>query len=71
VLVWYVFSLGNFHTITWDLPGLNYGYIIAIVTCFLWMISREKKSLQLTPLSVMTLLLYGVDHDHFLCCRGG
>jgi putative inorganic carbon (HCO3(-)) transporter len=56
VIAWYVFSLGNFHTITWGLPGLNYGYVIAIATCFSWMISHEKKWLPLTPLSVMALL---------------
>src|SRR6516162_5911718 len=57
VLVWYVFSLGNFHTVTWGVfGGLYYGYIIAIATCLSWMLSREKKSIPLTPLSVMTLL---------------
>lgn len=58
VLLWYVFSLGNFHQYTWGVFGdLYYGYIIAIVTCFCWMISREKKRLPLTPLTVLTLLL--------------
>lgn len=57
VIVWYVFSLGNFQRVTWDVFGdLYYGYIIAIATCISWMISREKKSLPLTPLSVVTLL---------------
>src|SRR3974390_2030449 len=56
-IVWYIFSLGNFNRYTWGVFGdLYYGYIIAIVTCFSWMISREKKSLPLTPLSVTTLL---------------
>jgi hypothetical protein len=36
--------------------GLYYGYIIAISTGISWMISPEKKSLPLTPLSVMTLI---------------
>jgi putative inorganic carbon (hco3(-)) transporter len=57
VIVWYVFSLGNFHTVTWGVfGGLYYGYIIAIATCVSWMLSRENKSLPLTPLSVMTLI---------------
>jgi putative inorganic carbon (HCO3(-)) transporter len=57
VIVWYAFSLGNFHTLTWGSSGgFYYGYIIAISTGISWMISREKKSLPLTPLSVMTLI---------------
>ena len=57
VIVWYAFSLGNFHTLTWgSFGGFYYGYIIAISTVVSWMISREKKSLPLTPLSVMTLI---------------
>ena len=57
VIIWYAFSLGNFHTLTWGaFGGLYYGYIIAIATGISWMISREKKSLPLTPLSVMTLI---------------
>jgi putative inorganic carbon (hco3(-)) transporter len=58
VLIWYVFSLGNFHTLTWGFfSDLNYAYVIAVVTCFSWMISRvEKKRLPITPLVVMTLV---------------
>src|SRR5713101_5667520 len=58
VLMWYVFSLGNFHTLTWGFfSNLYYAYIIAILTCFSWMISpAEKKQLPLTPLVVLTLL---------------
>ena len=58
VLIWYVFSLGNFHTLTWGFfSDLNYAYVIAIVTCVSWMISPvEKKRLPLTPLVVLTLL---------------
>jgi putative inorganic carbon (hco3(-)) transporter len=56
VLLWYVFSLGNFHTLIWGFfSDLSYGYIIALVTCFAWLISREPKKLPLTPLVVMTL----------------
>ena len=35
VLAWYVFSLGNFHTLIWGGPfaGLNYAYLIAVLTC--------------------------------------
>ena len=42
VLVWYVFSLGNFHTLIWGGPfaGLNYAYVIAIITCLAWLFSR-------------------------------
>jgi putative inorganic carbon (hco3(-)) transporter len=58
VLIWYVFSLGNFHTLTWGVLGdLHYAYIIAIVTCFSWAISRkELKKLPITPLVTLTLL---------------
>ena len=45
VLLWYVFSLGNFHRLTWGFfSDLNYAYVIAIVTCFSWMISQRKNS---------------------------
>ncbi len=55
-LLWYGFSLGNFHTLTWGFfSNLYYGYIIAFVTCFSWMISREPKKLPLTPLVILTL----------------
>src|SRR6266446_4407475 len=57
VLIWYVFSLGNFHTLIWGGPfaDLNYAYIIAILTCVCWAFSlREKKQLPLTPLVVLT-----------------
>ncbi len=59
VLIWYVFSLGNFHTLIWGGPfaGLNYAYVIAILTCISWLFSRtEKKHLPLTPLVILTLL---------------
>lgn len=58
VLIWYVFSLGNFHTLTWGMLGdLHYAYIIAILTCFSWAISRkEPKKLPFTPLVTLTLL---------------
>ncbi len=58
VLIWYVFSLGNFHTLTWGFfSDLYYAYIIAILTCCAWMISpTEKKQLPLTPLVLLTLL---------------
>jgi probable O-glycosylation ligase (exosortase A-associated) len=58
VLAWYVFSLGNFHTLIWGGPfaALNYAYVIAIVTCLAWLFSRtEPKQLPLTPLAIMTL----------------
>jgi probable O-glycosylation ligase (exosortase A-associated) len=60
VLIWYAFSLGNFHTLIWGGPFsyLNYAYIIAILTCIAWLFSRtERKQLPLTPLVVLTLLL--------------
>jgi putative inorganic carbon (HCO3(-)) transporter len=59
VVVWYIFSLGNFHTLIWAGPftNLNYAYIIAFVTCTSWVFSRtEKKQLPVTPLVVLTLL---------------
>jgi putative inorganic carbon (hco3(-)) transporter len=58
VLVWYVFSLGHFHTMTWGfLADLYYAWIISILTCFSWLLSRaEPKRLPLTPLVVLTLL---------------
>src|SRR5215469_3435785 len=58
VLIWYAFSLGNFHTLTWGfLSNLYYAYIIAILTCVSWLFSRtEKKTLPLTPLVVLTIL---------------
>src|ERR1700730_5199651 len=59
VLIWYGFSLGNFHTLIWGGPfaNLNYAYIIAILTCVSWVFSRkEKKRLSLTPLVLLTLL---------------
>jgi putative inorganic carbon (hco3(-)) transporter len=60
VIAWYIFSLGNFNRVIWGFfADFNYGYIIAIVTCISWLISREKKSLPLTPLSVTTLLFMG------------
>ncbi len=58
VLAWYVFSLGNFHTLTWGFLGnLYYAWIISIVTCISWLCSRaDPKRLPLTPLVVLTLL---------------
>jgi putative inorganic carbon (hco3(-)) transporter len=58
VLIWYVFSLGNFHTLTWGFfSDLYYAYIIAILTVFSWLISRvDKKKLPLTSLVILTLL---------------
>ena len=56
-LLWYVFSLGNFHTLTWGFfSDLHYAYIIAFVTCLSWLISKEPKKLPLTPLAVLTLV---------------
>src|SRR5215472_2463561 len=60
VLVWYAFSLGNFHTLIWNpaIATLNYAYPIAILTCISWLFSRgEKKKLPLTPQVVLTILL--------------
>jgi putative inorganic carbon (HCO3(-)) transporter len=59
VLIWYGFSLGNFHTLIWGGPfaSLNYAYVIALLTCVAWLFSRtERKQLPLTPLVVLTLL---------------
>lgn len=58
ILIWYAFSLGNFHTLTWGfLENLNYAYVIVILTCISWLFSRSnKKQLPLTPLVVLTLL---------------
>jgi len=59
VLTWYIFSLGNFHTLIWGGPfsALNYAYVIAILTCLSWFFARnEKKQLPITPLVVLTLL---------------
>jgi probable O-glycosylation ligase (exosortase A-associated) len=59
VLIWYVFSLGNFHTLIWGGPfsNLNYAYVIGILTCISWLFSRaDKKQLPLTPLVILTLL---------------
>src|SRR6266566_2784781 len=59
VLAWYVFSLGNFHTLIWGGPfaGLNYAYVIAILTCLSWFFSQtEKKQLPITPLVILTFL---------------
>jgi len=56
-LLWYVFSLGNFHTLIWGFfSDLHYAYIIAFVTCLSWLISKEPKKLPLTPLAVLTLV---------------
>jgi len=59
VLLWYVFSLGNFHTLIWGGPFayLNYAYVIAILTCLSWSFSRaDKKQLPITPLVILTVL---------------
>jgi len=59
VLAWYVFSLGNFHTLIWGGPfaGINYAYIIAILTCVSWIFSKKEKiHLPMSPLVVMTLM---------------
>ena len=59
VLIWYIFSLGNFHTLIWGGPfaNLNYAYIIAILTCLAWAFSRsEKKQVPITPLVIATML---------------
>ncbi len=59
VLAWYVFSLGNFHTLIWGGPfaSLNYAYVIAILTCLSWFFSRtDQKQLPMTPLVILTLL---------------
>src|SRR5690349_626615 len=58
VLIWYVFSLGNFHTLIYGpLASVNYAYVIAVLTCVSWLFSRsEKKQLPINPLVVLTLL---------------
>ena len=58
VLIWYAFSLGNFHTLIWGpLASLNYAYVVAILTCLSWLFSRrEKIRLPVTPLVVMTVM---------------
>jgi len=59
VLIWYVFSLGNYHTLIWGGPfsNLNYAYVIAILTCISWVFSqKDKKQIPFTPLAVFTLL---------------
>jgi probable O-glycosylation ligase (exosortase A-associated) len=58
VIIWYVFSLGNFHTLIWGpFSNLNYAYVIAILTCMSWVFSQnDRKQLPLTPLVVLTLL---------------
>jgi putative inorganic carbon (hco3(-)) transporter len=59
VLAWYVFSLGNFHTLIWGGPfaGLNYAYVIAVLTCLSWCFSRtDQKRLPITSLVTLTLL---------------
>jgi probable O-glycosylation ligase (exosortase A-associated) len=59
VLAWYVFSLGNFHTLIWGGPfaGLNYAYVIAVLTCLSWCFSRtDQKRLPVTSLVILTLL---------------
>jgi probable O-glycosylation ligase (exosortase A-associated) len=58
VLIWYIFSLGNFHTLSWGfLNNLYYAHIIAILTCVSWLFcGAEKKRLPLTPVVILTLL---------------
>src|SRR6266481_5126266 len=58
VLAWYVFSLGNFHTLAWGfLTNLYYAWIISILTCISWLWSRtDPKRFPLTPVVVLTLL---------------
>ena len=57
ILVWYAFSLGNFHRLVWGFfANIPYAFIIVIVTGLSWAISREKKQLPITPLVVLTLL---------------
>jgi putative inorganic carbon (HCO3(-)) transporter len=57
VIIWYVFSLGNFHTMVFGpFATVNYALVIAVLTCFSWIISRkEKVHLPITPLVGMTL----------------
>jgi probable O-glycosylation ligase (exosortase A-associated) len=58
VLLWYGFSLGNFHTLAWGaLDNLYLAYIIAILIGVSWLLSRsEQKRLPMTPLVVLTLV---------------
>jgi putative inorganic carbon (HCO3(-)) transporter len=58
VLIWYGFSLGNFHTLIWGpFATLNYAYVIALLTCASWVFSRRDKiQLPLTSLVVLTLV---------------
>src|SRR5260370_35471273 len=58
VLAWYVFSLGNFHTLIWGgaFAGLNYAYLIAVLTCLSWFFSQtDKTQLPITPLLILTV----------------
>lgn len=58
VLIWYAFSLSNFHTLMWGIFGNLYlAYVIAILTAISWVFSQnEKVRLPLSPLVVLTLL---------------
>jgi len=58
VLIWYVFSLGNFHTMVFGpFANVNYAFVIAVLTCLSWIISRkERVHLPITPLVVLTLI---------------
>jgi probable O-glycosylation ligase (exosortase A-associated) len=58
VLIWYVFSLGNFHTLVYGVfSDLYYAYIIAILTGVSWLFSHtDKKRLPLTPPVILTLI---------------
>ena len=59
------FSFGNFHTLIWGGPfaGLNYAYVIAILTCLSWAVfSNEKKQLPITPLVVLDVAVFGMDY---------
>jgi probable O-glycosylation ligase (exosortase A-associated) len=58
VLAWYAFSLSNIHTLIWgSLSHLYYAWIISILTCISWLLSRtDPKRLPPTPLVVLTLL---------------
>src|SRR5215813_14691898 len=70
ILVWYAFSLGNFHRLVWGFfANIPYAFIIVIVTGLSWAISREKKQLPITPLVVLTLLFMVWITIHFLVCR--
>src|SRR5215471_6141248 len=58
VLAWYAFSLTDFHTLIWGGPfaNLNYAYVIALLTCMSWLLSRDdKKNLPFTPLVIAVL----------------